>query len=64
MSRICRPRRALLRVPDQSAAVTTTISDLASLTELASLAGSVAVCHAGCCVLAIPDQERSLSPGP
>ena len=33
----------VLRVPDQSAAtVTKTISDLASLTELASLAGSVA----------------------
>jgi hypothetical protein len=34
----------VLRVPDQSAAtVTKTISDLAGLTEPASLAGSVAV---------------------
>jgi hypothetical protein len=38
----------VLRVPDQSAAtVTKTISDLASLTELASLAGSVAVLQRG-----------------
>jgi hypothetical protein len=38
----------VLRVPDQSAAtVTTTISDLASLTDLASLAGSVAVLQRG-----------------
>jgi hypothetical protein len=38
----------VLRVPDQSAAtVTKTISDLASLTDLASLAGSVAVLQRG-----------------
>jgi hypothetical protein len=38
----------VLRVPDQSAAtVTRTISDLASLTELASLAGAVAVLQRG-----------------
>jgi predicted nuclease of predicted toxin-antitoxin system len=38
----------VLRLPDQSAAtVTKTISDLASLTELASLAGSVAVLQRG-----------------
>jgi predicted nuclease of predicted toxin-antitoxin system len=38
----------VLRVPDQSAAtVAKTISDLASLTELASLTGSVAVLQRG-----------------
>lgn len=38
----------VLRVPDQSAAtVTKTISDLASLTELTGLAGSVAVLQRG-----------------
>jgi predicted nuclease of predicted toxin-antitoxin system len=38
----------VLRVPDQSAVtVTKTISDLASLTELASLAGSVAALQRG-----------------
>ena len=38
----------VLRLPDQSAVtVTKTISDLASLTELASLAGSVAVLQRG-----------------
>jgi hypothetical protein len=38
----------VLRIPDQSAAtVTKTISDLASLTDLASLAGSVAVLQRG-----------------
>jgi hypothetical protein len=38
----------VLRVPDQSAAtVTKTVSDLASLTELASLAGPVAVLQRG-----------------
>jgi predicted nuclease of predicted toxin-antitoxin system len=38
----------VLRVPDQSTAtVTKTISDLAALTELASLAGSIAVLQRG-----------------
>ena len=38
----------VLRVPGQSAAtVTRTVSDLASLTDLASLAGSVAVLQRG-----------------
>ncbi len=57
---------AVLRVPDQSAAtVTRTISDLASLTELASLAGSVAVLQRG--LLPYPPsltRQPSLSPGP
>jgi len=50
----------VLRVPDQSAVtVTKTISDLASLTELASLTGSVAVLQRGLLRIRHPDQERS-----
>ena len=37
----------VLRVPDHPATVTKTISDLASLTELTGLAGSVAVLQRG-----------------
>ena len=52
----------VLRAPAQSAAIVTkTIRDLASLTELATLADSVAASNAGCCVFAIPDREPCLS---
>jgi predicted nuclease of predicted toxin-antitoxin system len=54
----------VLRVPDQSAAtVTKTISDLPASPSSPAWPDRSRSCSAGCCVSAIPDPERSLSPG-